>query len=61
MYKKNMHEYLESQQDPEDIYYIYGQYRKQFIQKENQQAAADYIFASAAALKRELQKALSGK
>lgn len=62
MYRKNLHEYLESRQNPEDIYYIYGQYKKWLAQKITAQAAANYIFDSAAAaLEREVIKALSDK
>lgn len=61
MYRKNLYEYLESRQNPEDIYYIYGQYKKQFRLKLTAQAA-DYIFDSAAAaLEKEVKKALSQK
>ncbi len=62
MYRKNLHEYLESRQNPEDIYCIYGQHKKQLRLKLTAQAAADYIFDSAAAaLEREVVKALSKK
>lgn len=62
MYRKNLHKYLESRQNPEDIYYIYGQHKKRLAQKITAQAAADYIFDSAAAtLEREIKKALSDK
>ena len=46
MYRKNLYEYLESRQNPEDIYYIYGQHKKQLRLKLTAQAAACLLYTS---------------
>ena len=56
MYRKNLHEYLESKQNPDDIYYIYGKQKRKIAEQLTTQAAGEYLLNEAAATLREENK-----
>lgn len=59
MIRKNFHEYLETQQNPDDLAYIYGLQKKKIIQKLQTQETKDLsIQEAAAAIVKEVQQAL---
>lgn len=62
MFYRNIFEYLESQQKPDDIYYRYRKHREKMKIQFEAQAAGEYLYNEAAAiLEKEIQKALSKK
>ena len=59
MIRKNFHEYLETQQNPDDLVYIYGLQKKKLLQKIQTQETNDFfIQEAAAAIVKEVQQAL---
>lgn len=57
-----MFEYLESKQNPNDIYFRYRQQKESIREKIEAQAAGEFLLNKAAAsLKEEIQKALNSK
>lgn len=57
MFYRNIFEYLESQQNPDDIYYRYRKQREKMKLKFEAQAAEEYLYNEAAAtLEKEIQK-----
>ena len=59
MIRKNFHEYLETQQNPDDLVYLYGLQKKKIVQKVQTQETNDlFIQEAAAALVKEVQQAL---
>ena len=62
MFYKNIFEYLESQQKPDDIYCRYRKHREKMNLQFEEQAAAEYLYNEAAAtLKKEIQKVLDNQ
>lgn len=62
MFYRNMFEYLESKQNPNDIYFRYRQQKESFRERIEAQAAGEFLLnKAAAALKEEIQKALNSK
>lgn len=60
MVKKSLHEYWESLQNPDDIYSIYREYKKKFAERQQEQAAGEYLLnEAAAAITSEIKKAFS--
>lgn len=59
MIRKNFHEYLETQQNPDNLVYIYGLQKKKLVQKIQTQETNDlFIQEAAAAIVKEVQQAL---
>lgn len=59
MIRKNFHEYLETQQNPDDLVYIYGLQKKKIVHKIQTQETNDlFIQEAAAAIVKEVQQAL---
>ena len=59
MIRKNFHKYLESQQNPDDLVYIYGLQKKNIIQKNQTQGTNDLLIQEAAnAIVKEVQQML---
>lgn len=57
MYRKNLYEYLDSQQNPEDIYPNYRKQQQKIRTYQTAQAAGEYLLNEAeAALKAEILK-----
>lgn len=57
-----MFEYLESKQNPNDIYFRYRKQKESFRERIEAQAAGEFLLnKAAAALKEEIQKALNSK
>lgn len=62
MFYRNMFEYLESKQNPNDIYFRYRQQKESFRERIEVQAAGEFLLnETAVALKEEIQKALNSK
>lgn len=62
MLYRNIFEYLESQQNPDDIYYRYRKQKEEMKLKLEAQAAGEYLYnEAAAALEKEIQKILNNK
>mgnify|MGYP007117743781 CR=1 FL=1 len=62
MFYRNIFEYLESQQKPDDIYYRYRNQKEKLKLKFEVQAAGEYLYNEAAAtLEKEIQKILNNK
>lgn len=62
MNRYNRYSYMEKQENPNDIYYIYRNKRKESLTKLNLQAAANDIEkAAAAALEHEIIKLIKNK
>lgn len=62
MFYRNIFEYLESQQKPDDIYYKYRKHREKINMRFQAKAAAEYLYNEAAAtLEKEIQKVLNEK
>lgn len=62
MNRYNRYSYMEKQENPSDIYYIYRNKRKESLAKLNLQAAANDIEnAAAAALEQEIIKLAKSK
>ena len=59
MIRKNFHKYLESQQNPDDLVYIYGLQKKNIIQKNQTKKTNDLLIQEAAtAIVKEVQQLL---
>ena len=59
---KNIFEYLESKQNPDDIYYKYRKHKEKMNLQFETQAAGEYLYNEAAAtLVKEIQKALDNQ
>lgn len=57
MFYRNIFEYLESQQNPDDIYYRYRKQKEKMKLKFEAQAAGEYLYNEAATtLEKEIQK-----
>lgn len=57
MFYRNIFEYLESQQNPDDIYYRYRKQKEKIKLKFEAQVAGEYLYKEAAAiLQKEIQK-----
>ena len=57
MFYRNIFEYLESKQNPDDIYSRYRQHKKKISLQFEAQAAGEYLYnEAAAALDKEIQK-----
>ena len=62
MFYKNIFEYLDSKQSPDDIYYKYRKYRERIRLQLEAQAAGEYLYdEAAAALSKEIQKYINQK
>lgn len=62
MFYRNIFEYLESKQNPNDIYFRYRQQKESIKEQINSQAAGEFLISeAAAALKEEIQKTLNSK
>ncbi|MBD5544875.1 MAG: hypothetical protein HDR01_11720 [Lachnospiraceae bacterium] len=62
MFYRNIFEYLESQQNPDDIYYRYRKHREKVRLQLEAQAAGEYLYSETAAiLKKEIQKVLNNQ
>ena len=62
MFYRNIFEYLESQQNPDDIYYRYRKHREKVRLQFEAQAAGEYLYNEATAtLEKEIQKILNNK
>lgn len=62
MFYRNIFEYLESKQNPDDIYYRYRKHREKMKLQFEAQAAGEYLYNEAAAtLEKEIQKILNNK
>ena len=59
---KNIFEYLESKQNPDDIYYKYRKHKEKMNLQFEAQAVGEYLYNEAAAiLKKEIQKVLNNQ
>ena len=59
MIRKNFHKYLESQQNPDNLVYIYGLQKKNIIQKNQTKETNDLLIQEAAtAIVKEVQQLL---
>lgn len=62
MFYRNIFEYLESKQNPDDIYYRYRKHRDKMNLQFEAQAAGEYLYNEAVAtLEKEIQKVLNEK
>lgn len=62
MFYRNIVEYLNSTQNPDDIYYRYRKHKEKMNLQLEAQAAGEYLYNEAAAtLEKEIQKALNKK
>lgn len=62
MFYRNIFEYLESKQNPDDIYYRYRKHREKVRLQLEAQAAGEYLCNEAAAiLAKEIQKVFDSK
>ena len=62
MFYRNIFEYLESQQNPDDIYYRYRKQKEKMKLKFEAQAAGEYLYNEAAAtLEKAIQKIFDSK
>lgn len=62
MFYRNIVEYLNSTQNPDDIYYRYRKHKEKMNLQLEAQAAGEYLYSEAAAiLKKEIQKVLNNQ
>lgn len=62
MFYKNIFEYLDSKQSPDDIYYKYRKYRERIRLQLEAQAAGEYLYDEVSIiLKKEIQKVLDNQ
>ena len=62
MFYKNIFEYLENQQSPDDVYYKYRKHRKKICLQFEAQTAGKNIYNEAAdILEKEIQKVLDNQ
>lgn len=62
MFYRNIIEYLNSTQNPDDIYYRYRKHKEKMNLQHEAQAAGKYLYSEAAAtLEKEIQKVLNKK
>lgn len=62
MFYRNIFEYLESKQNPDDIYYRYRNHREKMRLQFEAQAAGEYLYNEAAAtLEKEIQIVLDNQ
>lgn len=62
MFYRNIFEYLESKQNPDDIYYRYRKHKEKMRMKLEAQAAGKYLYDEATAtLKKEIEKVMKNQ
>lgn len=62
MFYRNIFEYLESKQNPDNIYCRYRRHKESIRERINAQAAGEFLLNEAAtALKTEIEKAFNSK